>query len=590
MDPQNRTRLLAVGLVAVVAVYMLRSTVDGIVMKPVRDLEQKLKSAQSDGDKLVEQEAELRTARSKLGLWQSMSIPENPDDAKRLYREWLLELTRQCGFGGTSFDISAGTSRGQMGEIAVEISKAETDLAGLARFLYLFDQANLLQRISSLSIDSQGTQGKPKLLVTFTAQALHVGGDETISYRNELFPRTALTSDLTDSATVVAAQPNEGFEIPDPFEPFMVRIERELVRVDAVTDAGWTVTRGAHQTKPAAHAAGAVVELFPVNWDRRDVAIEQYLSFVDASPFVIPSPPRTYNPRLGGVADATIMPGEEVKFSARAENFDPDKGEPLFALEEPAEGMSIDPKSGEFLWKPADSVAPGKYTTTVLVTQTNNPDVQLKSKLTVTIKQPNAEPVLSIAEAATVVIGREFTLACSATDDGPVSELKYSLGSGTPEGLTIDSATGQIKWTPAASFTPGKYDVTVTVTDSGEDAKSDSKTVSLDVQDDSASLTVLTAAIGKDGVMYAWFRNTSTDKTEKLRQGDRLIVSEINAEIVEIASRWVTLRDTAGLWKLSLGDKLRERKLIEPAPEVPAEPDVPKATKDYEADPPKSPQ
>ena len=586
MDDKNRPKILGLGLVAVVAVFMLRSTVDGIVMKPIRDISQKLKSAQDEGDKLADKEQELRFARAKLGEWQSMSMPENPDDARRLYREWILELTRQSGFGGTSFDVSVGASRGQMGEIAVDISKAETDLAGLARFLYLFDQANLLQRISSLNIDSQGTQGKPRLLVSFTAQALHVGGDNDMSSRSELFPRTALTSEIAESATTIAAKASESFELPEPFEPFMIRVERELMRVDAVAESGWTVTRGMNQTKPVAHGVDAVVELFPINWDRREVSIDAYTAYVESSPFVIPSPPKSYNPRLGGVADKTIKLGEELTFTARAENYDPEKGEPQFALEEAADGMTIDPESGEFAWTPGDSVASGVYTATVLLTQPGNPDVKLSSKLTVTIKQPNLAPVVTVADSVTVVIGREFTLGSSATDDGPASDLKFSLGTGSPEGMTIDASTGQLKWTPAASFTPGKYDVTVTVTDAGEEPMSGTKKVSLDVQDDGAALTVLTAAISNDGVWRAWFRNKGTDKTDILKAGDRLKVSEIDAALVEISSRWVTLRDNEGLWKLSLGDMLRERKLIEPAAAATPATEPPKSGEAYEADPP----
>ena len=210
----------------------------------------------------------------------------------------------------------------------------------------------------------------------------------------------------------------------------------------------------------------------------------------------------------------------------------------------------------------------GEYATTVMLTQSGNPELKLNSKVKFTIRSDNQSPVLTLAESAIVVIGREFAETATATDDGPTASLKYSLGAGAPEGLSIDAVTGQLKWTPSRTFTPGKYDVEVKVTDSGEEPKSASRKIALDVQDDNAALTLLSAALSKDGVWYAWFRNKGTGKTEQLKVSEKLKVSEINVEIVVVTHRFVTLRDQDGVWKLQLGQTLRERKLIEPAAKV----------------------
>jgi hypothetical protein len=268
------------------------------------------------------------------------------------------------------------------------------------------------------------------------------------------------------------------------------------------------------------------------------------------------------------VSDKTIKPGEELKFTARAESFNPELGEPQFSLSEPVEGMSINPATGEFAWKPAEALGAGEYTTTVLLTQAGNPELKLNSKFKVTIKSDNLSPMLTLPASAVVVIGREFTATATATDDGPKELLKFSLGGGAPEGLSIDAVTGQLKWTPARTFTPGKYDVEIKVTDSGDEPKSATQKIALDVQDDNAALTLLSAAVSKDDVWYAWFRNKGTGKTDRLKVGEKLSVSEINAEIVTVTNRFVTLKDQEGVWKLQLGDTLRERKLTEPAPKV----------------------
>ncbi len=582
MDEKKRTKILAAGLVAVIAVYSLRSTLDGFLMKPIRDLQRNLNMANAENESLKLQEIKFKVARKNLDDWKYISLPQNQDDAQRLYREWIHELTRQSGFSGPGFEVTPGarTPAKEFGTVAVEVKKAETDLQGLTRFLFLFDQADMLQRISAMKIDSPGAQGNPRLLVSFTAEGMSVIGGED---KTELQPRTTITSAINETATDVNVAPNEAIIIEDPFRPFLVRVERELLRVEAVNGSAWKVQRAFSGTKAAAHPEKATVELLPVAWDRQEKTLEQYADFVKGSVFVVPSPPKTWNPRLAGISDKTIKRGEEVKFIARAESFNPELGEPQFALSEPVEGMSIDPATGEFAWKPTEALAAGEYSTTVLLTQTGNPELKLNSKFKVTIKSDNESPVLTVPESAIVVIGREFSAAATATDDGPKESLKFSLGAGSPEGLSIDAVNGQLKWTPARTFTPGKYDVEVTVTDSGEEPKSHSQKIAMDVQDDNAALTLLSAAVSKDDVWYAWFRNKGTGKTDRLKVGEKLSVSEINAEIVAVTNRFVTLKDQEGVWKLQLGDTLRERTLTEPAVKVPeaapaAEPVAPTTT------------
>lgn len=563
MDEKQRIKILGLGLGAVVAVYSLRSTVDGMVMKPIRDLQKKFASAEMESESLQLQKIQLQVAQRNLDDWKSTSLPQDVDDAQRLYREWVFELTRQCGFSGPGFEVTPGSrnSQKEYHTVSVEVKKAETDLQGLTRFLYLFDQANMLHRISAMKIDSTGAQGNPRLLVSMTAEGMSVdGGDEKM----ELLPRSSLMTRITETATETKVAPNELFPIWDPFEPFLIRVDRELLLVESVSESGWKVQRGAVGTKPAAHDANAIVELLPVAWDRKDKTLAAYAPLLSGSPFVIPSPPKTWNPRLSGVVDKTIKPGEEIKFTARAESLNPELGEPQFAVRDAAEGMTIDPKTGEFLWTPPKELAPGKYSATVQLTQSGNPDVKLDSKMTITIKTDNTAPVLTLPESTIVIIGREFTATATATDDGPVEALKFSLGTGSPEGLTVDAASGQLTWTPPRTFVPGKYDVEVLVTDSGEEPKSASRKISLDVQDDNAALTLLSAAVSKDGVWSAWFRNKGTGKTDRLKVGEKLHVSEINAEVASVTNRFITLKDAEGIWKLSLGDSVRDRKLIEP--------------------------
>lgn len=565
MDDQKRKKILAGGLAAVILVFLLRSTVDGWLRGPIRKLQSEVASAEASAKTLAADELQLEVARRNLQDWKFTSLPPDVDIAQRLYREWIQALAEECGFSRLSVVPASKSTQKEFSTIAVEVRRAEADLEGLKRFLFLFDQADMLHRISALTIDSPSPKGNPRLTVSFTAEGLSATGADP---RIELLPRTPLLNAVKESDSQIVVAPNEAFPIaesPEEFEPFLVRIDRELLRVDAVTESGWKVLRAQEGTKAAAHTANAVVELFPVAWDRKEKTQAQYESVVKSSVFVIPSPPKSYTPRLTGVTSKTIKPGEEVKFTAKADGLDPELGEAQFALTDAAEGMQINPTTGEFLWTPPAELPSGEYTATVVMTQTKNPEANVDSKLKVTIKTPNTPPTITLKPAAVVVLEKEFVTTAKAEDADPNSTLTFSLGSGSPEGLKIDPKTGEIKWTPPKTFTPGKYDVEVKVTDSGDDPKTASAKIALDVQDDFAKLTILSGILGKDRVLYAWFRNKATDKVTPLKEGDKLTVSEIDAEVISISERVVKIKDAEGVWALNLGDVVRDRKLIEPA-------------------------
>ena len=105
MDEQKRTKLLAAGLGAVVAVYFGQSAVSSWVMGPIRDLERKVASAESQAEKLADDEIQLNVAQRNLKDWKQISLPGDIDTAQRLYREWVFDLARQCGFSGSGFEV-----------------------------------------------------------------------------------------------------------------------------------------------------------------------------------------------------------------------------------------------------------------------------------------------------------------------------------------------------------------------------------------------------------------------------------------------------------------------------------------------------
>jgi hypothetical protein len=558
MDEKKRTKLLGGVLAAVLVVGFIGPMLYDSFMDPVYKADARLKSAQSNLEKEKEKEFQLMQALNRIDNAQLTSLPNDEYDAQRLYQEWINNLVQQCRFAQplvTPGRIDRRTGKYVTVSVAVE---AETDLDGLSRFLHLFEQADLLHRISSLEIKSTGTQGNPRMDVSLIAEGMSVAGSAN---RSELFPRSELTKDL--DATSVSIQVNTPDEFPSKL-PFNAQVGAEMVRVESVEGNQWTVVRGIEGTTAAAHGANTIVQLFPIAFAQQDQSFDRYAALLDASPFVKPAVPRVYNPRLASISDQTIHPGDQVSLTAGISDLNADIGEATFALETEVEGLTIDPATGAIKWQTDESTAPATYTATVVATQKNNTDLKLTQDFSVIVKLPNEAPVLETPEPAVVVLGREFILTVAAKDDGPAEKLNFSLeGDSIPQGLAVDSSNGTLTWQPPLTFKPGEYSVQVKVSDSGDPAKSATGTVTLKVQDDSAATTFLTGTVSKDGVLEAWFWNRANNTDLKLRVDDRLTIADIDAQIVSIDKRTVTLNDRKGIWQLSLGKSLRELVLIQ---------------------------
>jgi hypothetical protein len=96
---------------------------------------------------------------------------------------------------------------------------------------------------------------------------------------------------------------------------------------------------------------------------------------------------------------------------------------------------------------------------------------------------PNTAPVLDFISDQTVVEFSNLEFTVTATDqDVPSQSLTFSLEAGSPTGASIDPASGVFSWTPDGLQGPGVYPVTVTVTDDGNPALSDSQLFTITVE------------------------------------------------------------------------------------------------------------
>ncbi len=94
--------------------------------------------------------------------------------------------------------------------------------------------------------------------------------------------------------------------------------------------------------------------------------------------------------------------------------------------------------------------------------------------------QPSLEPIVS----QVAFEGSQLGFTASAVD--PDNDTLTYSATGLPSGATLDPVTGAFSWTPTYEQA-GTYDVTLTVTDDGDPALSDSETVTITVNNTNQS-------------------------------------------------------------------------------------------------------
>jgi hypothetical protein len=132
-------------------------------------------------------------------------------------------------------------------------------------------------------------------------------------------------------------------------------------------------------------------------------------------------------------------------FAYDLDAFDPN-GDPLeFLLDEAPEGMSLDPRRGTLRWLP-DASQVGAHDVAIRVMDPlGGEDVQ-QFVVRARAAGANAPPFIRSTPATEVAVGATFLYPFEATD--PENDLlSYSLVA-APSGMTIETDSGDVAWTP----------------------------------------------------------------------------------------------------------------------------------------------
>jgi len=177
---------------------------------------------------------------------------------------------------------------------------------------------------------------------------------------------------------------------------------------------------------------------------------QNFIIHVEEAPPINQAPNITSTP----ITSATV----DQAYTYNVNATDPDSDVITYSLTTKPAGMTISSTSGIINWTPA---ATGNYDVTVKVSDGELFDTQ---NFTVRVGQVpvNQPPIIISTPNTTAIVGQVYSYDVDAADpDGDT--LTYSLTT-KPTGMTINSTTGLINWTPATAQI-GNNNVTVKVSD-----------------------------------------------------------------------------------------------------------------------------
>jgi hypothetical protein len=161
-----------------------------------------------------------------------------------------------------------------------------------------------------------------------------------------------------------------------------------------------------------------------------------------------------------------------------------------FSLVAAPTGVNFNPATGVLTWTPTEAQGPSTNVITVRVTDNGIPPLSDTRSFTVIVNEVNSAPTLAVPPSQTINELTTLSVTNSATDpDIPANTLTFSLVA-APSGMTLDSATGVLTWTPTEAQGPSTNVITVRVTDNGIPPLSDTKSFTIIVNEVNSAPTL----------------------------------------------------------------------------------------------------
>jgi hypothetical protein len=181
----TRTKWLIVGGSIVFGLYGADATYRSWVEEPEKQLTARLDELTSDIQKTKDQQLQAQRASKRYDDYLARALPGDPQAARSVYQKWLLKQIERFEITSSSVDASqptaielrSRTKRGKRDRIGHRIDfslRGQASLSKLAGFLDEFRNAGVLHKLTSLTLNPIGSEGR--LDVSLSIQVLSLEG------------------------------------------------------------------------------------------------------------------------------------------------------------------------------------------------------------------------------------------------------------------------------------------------------------------------------------------------------------------------------------------------------------------------------
>lgn len=427
----------------------------------------------------------------------------------------------------------------------------------------------VLERVHQLwEIQGTGSEAKAGAIVTLvetasestevTAADESAGSNQKSGSPEKVAPAavtTTLARDWDGKSNTISVAVSGGFKRGR----LKVRIGKSVVDVVARREV-WRIDDQRFRAD-----AGTVVEASPVHPKFKDATLADFDSLLDLNPF---AKIRTLSPNFLLTGERRLERGSSTVLTPIVQNLGPNAAAPTFEIvsELPA-GMTF--ADGRLNWTPPDDMEPGDWDIRIRAkSDALASPLEDTFKVSLTVTKKNDPPVLWPPEGQVVgVIGQPLNFVVTATDNETAAEdLRFSAGANFPEGALVNPTTGEVSWLPGDDVQPGTVEFPINVTDNGDPQQTSSQTISVDMQEDRAIYTYLTASIAADDRKQAWLYDRSSNKRVIVQEGDAFQFAGFDALILSIGRDFILMQQDRDTLRLDIGDSLRQAVVIATAP------------------------
>ena len=553
---KSREKYLAIGLLVVIIGYFGSAGLSDWLFKPFKDKEQQIANLRSDLEAVDARQGALLKAASQMAVWKKEGLVFDPLVAQRMYQSWLTDLSDDCGWKNVT--VTPGNTKLVADKTAIAVSivvEGEATLGSLARFVSMFEGAELFHRIERLDIKPSSKEPNAPMKVMLTAEAMAINGAKR---RPLPYTQWQLVDRLEANQLYSRVEPPTVRLEDLPFE-FQIGQDRfKLINVED-DGSGWIFQpvgeRKQSRTLPRGTRLNYINESRPA-----DQLGETWASVVKASPFSLPLPVVRTNPQIEVAGSLRLTRGTPFEATLRTSGFSPEAGTLTWEFDGATpDGMTLNPTSGTIRWNPAADIAIGDIPVRLKVATANGKETATRN-LTVLIRDPNTPPTIEELGSKIAYSGEAWSLPLLAKDlETPVEQLKYSVSGTVPEGLRVDPATRSLVWSPKPDQENKTYTVAVTVTDNGEPAMTDRESVTIKVTHNKETTLMLFGSTSINGEQKVWFKDQRTQQGFLLGVGEKLDASGFQGTIQSIEGDRVLMQSDEKTYALPLGKTVAER-------------------------------